>query len=198
MSARQYPRQPAISSHIYSPAFSVLFTGYVCVSQLMYFYIKVCAAMGCHGEVTESYIGHTIYRMCLCVCVDALVCACVCGSACVCLFFLSDAPWWSLKLVGPPVASLLVFLHPSPLGRVLAAARPRPPYHLRAPLLAVLRLLIVLRCLATQRAQIQLTFLGSLAPHWPVHCWSSGLRPCPALRWTGLLLLGVWSQRFRP
>lgn len=150
----------------------------------------------CYGEVTESYIGYTIYRMCLCVYVwmRGFVLVCVDSAACV----FSNATRGSLKLMGPPVASLLIFLHPSPLGRVLAAC-PRPPHNLRAsqaalPLLAVL--LVVLRRLAAQHTQIWLTFLGILAPCWPFHCWSSSLEPWPALWWTGLLLLSVGS--FRP
>lgn len=141
----------------------------------------------------------------MCMCVDAwggeVVLVCLDLVACVHLCaFSSNATWGSLKLMGPPVASLLIFLHPSPLGRVLAA-RPRPPHDLRAshdalPLLAVLRLRDVFRCLATQHTQILLTFLGILVPCQPFHCWSSGLEPWPALRWTGLLLLGVW--RFGP
>lgn len=228
MSARQYPRQPAISSHIYSmhSSFSVLCSS-LSSSQVMS--ICVCVSLNescytsavhvflpksvcfygfflfccCYGEVTESYIGYTIYRMCLCVyvwmhgfvlvCVDLAACAHLCA-------FSSDATRGSLKLMGPPVASLLIFLHPSPLGRVLAA-RPGPPRDLRAshaalPLLAVL--LVVLRRLATQQAQIWLTFLGVLAPCWPLHRRSSGLQPRPALRRTGLLPLGVGSQSFRP
>lgn len=155
-----------------------------------------------HGEVTESYIGYTIYRMCLCVYVwmHGFVLVCVDLVACVhlCAFFSpSNATWGSLKLMGPPVASLLVFLHPSPLGRVLAA-RTRPRHRLRSghaalALLAVLQILVVLRCLATQHTQIWLTFLSILAPCWPFHCWSSCLEPWPALWWTGLLLLGVGS-----
>lgn len=141
--------------------------------------------------------------MCLCVyvwmhgfvlvCVDLVAC-------CTPLCFFSNATRGSLKLVGPPVASLLVFLHPSPLGRVLAA-RSRPPHNLRTshaalPLLAGLHLLVVFRCLATQ-TQILLTFLGILAPCLPFYCWRSSLEPWPALWWTGLLLLGVWRFRLQ-
>ncbi len=114
---------------------------YVCLSksfaavtrvQFTYFYLKVLLLLFltgfflfccCYGEVTESYIGYTIYRMCLCVHVWMRgVCACVCRSVSVCasLCFFSNTTWGSLKLMGPPVASLLIFLHPSPLGRVLA------------------------------------------------------------------------------
>lgn len=134
----------------------------------MYFYVKVYVAVifhmfllfCCYDEVTESYVGYTINRMCLCVsacgcmvgggvvlvCVDLVACVHLCA-------FFSNATWRSLKLVGPPVASLLIFLHPSPLGRMLAA-RPGPPHHLRGsraalPLLAALGLLVVLRHRAT-------------------------------------------------
>lgn len=109
MSARQYPRQPAVSSHIYSmrSSFSVLCSSLssskvmcVCASlnesfavvtrvQFMCFYLKVCVAavvdgfLFCcrYGEVTESYVGYTIYRVCLCVCVwmrgGGRLCLCV-------------------------------------------------------------------------------------------------------------------------
>lgn len=43
----------------------------------------------------------------------------------------SNASRGPLKLVGPPVASLLIVLHPSPLGGVLAA-HPGSPRSLRA------------------------------------------------------------------
>lgn len=104
--------------------------------------------------------------------------------------------------MGPPVASLLIFLNPSPLGRVLAA-RPRSPRRLRTsqaalPFLAVLCLRVVVSRLAAQHTQIGLTSLGVLAPCWPFPCRSPGLKPGPALRWTTLLLLSIGSQSLGP
>lgn len=140
------------------------------------------------GKFTESY---TTYTMCLCVYVWV-------HDLCLCVYIwlhvlsFSHATWGSLKLMGPPVASFLTFLHPSPLGRVLAC-RPGPPSDRRTsgaalPLLAILHLLAVFGCL---------TFLGILAPCWPLHCWSPRLEPQPAVLWVGLLPLsvgGLWLQ----
>lgn len=162
MSARQYPRQPAISSHIYRMhssfpvvlcLVSVLFTGHVrlCMTlnesftavtrvQFMYFYLKVCVTVAVFdvflwsAVVTARSLNHTsdiqsiecaCVHMCGCVgfvlmCVDLFFLLCVCVHFCAFFFLTSNATWGSLKLMGPPVASLLVFLHPSPLGRVLA------------------------------------------------------------------------------
>lgn len=123
---------------------------------------------------------------------------CMCASLCFC----SNTPWRSLKLMGPPVASLLIFLHPSPLGCVLTGG-PRSPCNLRTshaplPLLAVLRLLVIFRWLTAQHTQIWFSFLGVLAPCWALRCCSSSLEPLPALWWAGLLLLSIRSQSFRP
>lgn len=212
MSARQRPHTFTVCIPVSQSSVPLHRCFCVCVHDsfivVMYFYLGVCVAVFfcfflwvlfccCDGEVTES-IECACVDMCgwfLCLCVDQ-----VASSLCF-LFSPSNATWRSLKLMGPPVASLLIVLHPSPLGRVLAA-RPRPPYDLRAgraalPLLAVLCLLVVFRSLAAQQTQILLSSLGVLAPCRPVHCRSAGLLPWPALWWTGLLLLGVRSFRLQ-
>lgn len=103
--------------------------------------------------------------------------------------------------MGPPVASLLIFLHSSPFCCMLVS-HSRSPRSLRTsqtalPFLAILCLLVVPRCLATYHTHVWLTSLVILAPYWPFHCWSSSLEPWPALWWAGLLLLSSGSQRFR-
>lgn len=157
------------------------------------------------AAVMES-LNHTSATQSVCICVNAWACACMCRSGCMfaslCIF--SDTTWRSLKLMGPPVASLLIFLHPSPLGCVLAA-HPRSSRNLRTrqdalPLLVVLCFLVVFGWLTAQHTQIWFNFLGILSPCWPLHCWSSSLKPWPALWWAGLLPLCIrsysfWSQR---
>lgn len=128
------------------------------------------------------------------------------GFVLVCMFslgvHLSNTARWSLKLMGPPVASLLIFLQPSPLGCVLARC-PRPPGDLRAnqyplPLLPVLVLLVALGGLAAYCAQIWLAFLGVLAACLHNTCRSSRLKPRPAVWGAGLLLLSVGGRSFGP
>lgn len=119
----------------------------------------------------------------MCACLGAWVCACMCGSGfrlrdCA---FPSNAPWGSLELVGPPVASLLIFLHPSPLGGVLAV-RPRPPDGRGGSRVALRRLLVVFRRLAGHVLRPLFALLRRR---------TSGLEPRPALRHAGLLPLGV-------
>lgn len=122
----------------------------------------------------------------MCACLDAWVCACMCGSGFRLRYcaFPSNAPWGSLELVGPPVASLLIFLHPSPLGGVLAV-RPRPPDGRRGSCVALRRLLVVFRRLAAHVLRPLFALLRRRR--------TSGLEPRPALRHAGLLPLGVWS-----
>lgn len=91
--------------------------------------------------------------------------------------------------MGPPVASLLVFLQPSPLGAVLAVC-PRPPNDQRGSRVALLRLLAVFRRLAADRAHALRPFVGVLAllRHRGPH-----LEPGPALWRPRLLPLGAGS-----
>lgn len=84
--------------------------------------------------------------------------------------------------MGPPVASLLIFLNPSPLGGVLAV-RPSPPDGRRGGRVALLRLLVVFRHLAARVLRPLFALL---------RCRTSGLEPRAALRRAGLLPLGVW------
>lgn len=164
---------------------------------------KVCWLLHCSGCCRRRRHRHRrrrhwilTQRVCVTtVCVDAWVlCLCVCVVAVACISvlpFFSDTPWRSLELVGPPVASLLVFLHPSPLGRVLAAGHSRHAHHLGTsqvsllPPLAVLHLRAVLCSLAAQIC------LSSLALLWPFCSWSARLVPWPALWWSAVLLLSV-------
>lgn len=90
--------------------------------------------------------------------------------------------------MGPPVASLLIFLHPSPLGGVLAAG-PRPPGQ-RGARVALLRLLVASGRLAADRAHALRPFLAGLTL---LPGGVSGLEPRAALRRAALLLLGVGS-----
>lgn len=122
----------------------------------------------------------------------------MCGFVLVCvdlgffftlLCFSSNAPGGSLKLMGPPVASLLIFLHPSPLGGVLAVC-PRPPDDQRGSRVALLRLLAVFWHLAADRSHILRPFLGVLIL---LRHRSSCLEPQPTLLRARLLLLGVGS-----
>lgn len=136
-------------------------------------------------------------QACACMCISGI---CVCTSGCMCasLCFSSNAARGSLQLMGPPVASLLIFLHPSPFGGVLGARPgPRPcPRHLSGshpalmPLLPALRLLVVFRCLSTQQTQVLLASRGTLTPRLR---FRSGLEPGLALRRPCLLLLVVSS-----
>lgn len=144
----------SISSHIYSmhSSFSVLFSS-LSFSQVVCFCVWMRASLTLHVRSSCFYLKsvsdvllflllwrghwstHCIYRTYLCVFVwmRGFVLACVSVWFNVSFFFFSffsNAAWRSLKLMGPPVASLLIFLHPSPLGCMLAA-RPRSPCELR-------------------------------------------------------------------
>lgn len=83
--------------------------------------------------------------------------------------------------MGPPVAPLLIFLNPSPLGGVLAV-RPRPPDGRRSGRAALL--LVVFRHLAAHVLRPLVALLRRR---------TSSLEPRAALRRAGLLPLGVWS-----
>lgn len=156
---------------------------------------------GCYGEVT----GITAYQTCWCACVDAWHCACMCFWLQMSIYlraFSSNASRGPLELMGPPVASLLIVLHPSPLGCVLAV-HPRSSCSLRArhgalTLWKVLRFLIVLQGLGVQHTWVFLTFLSVLDACRASSCLSSSLRPLLARRRTALLFLSSGGQRSRP